>query len=72
MVGEAYLPSNAYYPWTPDYILYSGVHACWSEYSDLSFVYGFMRLIYSLGTMTTTIFSYMLWRSIGVDITWTC
>ena len=26
MVGEACLPSNAYYPRTPDYTLYSGVH----------------------------------------------
>ena len=34
MVGEACLPSNAYYPRTPDYTLYSGVHVCWSEYSD--------------------------------------
>ena len=28
MVGEACLPSNVYYPWTPDYTLYSGVHVC--------------------------------------------
>ena len=36
MVGEACLPSNAYYPrtLTPDYTLYSGVHVCWSEHSD--------------------------------------
>ena len=54
MVGEACLPSNAYYPWTPDYTLYSGVHVCWSEHSDLSFVYGFMSLDYGLGTMTAT------------------
>ena len=47
MVGEACLPSNAYYPRTPDYILYSGVHVCWSEYSDSSFVYGFMSLDYN-------------------------
>ena len=53
MVGEACLPSNAYYPRTPDYTLYSGVHVCWSEHSD-SFVYGFMSLDYGLGTMTTT------------------
>ena len=45
---------NAYYPQTPDYTLYSGVHVCWSEHSDSSFVYGFKRLIYGLGTMTTT------------------
>ena len=32
----------------------SGIHVCWSEHSDSSFVYGFMRLIYGLGTMTTT------------------
>ena len=58
MVGEACLPSNAYYPRTPDYTLYSGAHACWSEYSDSSFVYGFMSLDYGLGTITTTIFCY--------------
>ena len=52
MVGEACLPSNAYYPRTPDYTLYSGVHVCWSEDSDSSFVYGFMNLDYGLGTMT--------------------
>ena len=28
MVGEACLPSNGYYPRTPDYTLYSGVHVC--------------------------------------------
>ena len=52
--GEACLPSNAYYLWTPDYTLYSGVHVCWSEHSDSSFVYGFMSLDYGLGTMTAT------------------
>ena len=50
MVGEACLPSNAYYPRTPDYTLYSGVHVCWSEDSDSFFVYGFMSLDYDLGT----------------------
>ena len=55
MVGEACLPSNAYYPRTPDYTLYSGVHVCWSEHSDSSFVYGFMSLDYGLGTMTASI-----------------
>ena len=55
MVGEACLPSNAYYPRTPDYTLYSGVHVCWSEHSDSSFVYGFMSLDYGLGTMTATL-----------------
>ena len=54
MVGEACLPNNAYCSRTPDYTRYSGVHVCLSEYSDLSFVYGFMGLIYDLGTMTTT------------------
>ena len=54
MLGEACLPSNAYYPRTPDYTLYSGVHVCWSEPSDLSFVYGFMSLDYGFGTMITT------------------
>ena len=42
MVGEACLPSNAYYPRTPDYTLYSGVHVCWSEYSEsLLWIYEF-------------------------------
>ena len=54
MVGEACLPRNAYYPRTPDYTLYSGVHVFWSEHSDSSFVYGFMGLDYDLGTMTAT------------------
>ena len=48
MVDEACLPSNASYPLTPDYNLYSWVHVCWSEHSDLSFVYGFMSLDYGL------------------------
>ena len=52
MVGEACLPSNAYYPRTPDYTLYSGVHVCWSEHSDSSFLFGFMSLDYGFGTMT--------------------
>ena len=50
MGGEACLPSNAYYPRTPDYTLYSGVHVCWSEHSDSSF----MSLDYGLGSMTAT------------------
>ena len=54
MVGEACLPSYAYFPRTLDYTLYSGVHVCWSEHSDSSFVYGFMSLDYGLGTMTAT------------------
>ena len=54
MVGEACLPSNAYYPRTPDYTLCSGVHVYWYEHSDLSFVYGFMSLDYGFGTMTAT------------------
>ena len=54
MVGEACLPSNAYYPRTPDYTLCSGVHVCWSEHSDSSFVYGFMILNYGFVTMTAT------------------
>ena len=58
MVGEACLPSNAYYPRTPDYTLYSGVHVCWSEHSDSSFVYGFMSLDYGLGTMTATTYTW--------------
>ena len=63
MEGEACLPSNAYYPRTPDYIHCSGVHVCWSEHSDSSFVYGFMSLDYGLGTMTaitygTTIYTH--------------
>ena len=56
MVGEACLPSNAYYPRTPDYTLCSGVHVCWSEHSDSSFVYGLMILDYGFGTMTATTF----------------
>ena len=51
MVGEVSLPSNAYYPRTPDYNLYSGVHVCSSV---SSFVYGFMSLDYGLGIMTAT------------------
>ena len=54
MVGEACLLSNAYYPRTPDYNLCSGVHVCWSEHSDSSFVYGFKSLHYGFGTMTAT------------------
>ena len=60
MVGEACLPSNAYYPRTPDYTLCSGVHVCWSEHSDSSFVYGFMILNYGFGTMTATTFTLHL------------
>ena len=59
MVGEACLPSNAYYPRTPDYTLCSGVHVCWSEHSDSSFVYGFMILDYGFGTMTATAFQFL-------------
>ena len=54
MMGEACLPSNAYYPRTPDYTLCSGVHVCWSEHSDSSLVYGFMILDYGFGTITAT------------------
>ena len=54
MVGEACLPSNAYYPRKPDYTLYSGVQVCWSERSGSSFVYDCFSLDYGLGTMTTT------------------
>ena len=61
MVGEASLPSNAYYPRTPDYTLSSGVHVCWSEHS-LSFVYGFMGLDYGLGTMTILLSKMFLGR----------
>ena len=60
MVGEACLPSNAYYPRTPDYTLCSGVHVCWSEHSDSSFVYGFMILNYGFGTMTATTLKHWL------------
>ena len=52
MVGEACLPSNAYCPSV--YTLYSGVHVCWSEHSDLSFLYEFMNLDCGLGTMIAT------------------
>ena len=64
MVGEACLPSNAYYPRTPDYTLCSGVHVCWSEHSDSSFVYGFMILDYGFGTMTAT--TFLLKKKIGI------
>ena len=60
MVGEACLPSIAYYPRTPDYTLCSGVNVYWSEHSDSSFVYGFMSLDYGFGTMTATIFIEIL------------
>ena len=53
-VFSSCLPSNAYYPRTPDYTLCSGVHVCWSEHSDSSFFYGFMSLDYGFGTMTAT------------------
>ena len=45
-------------PRTPDYTLCSGVHVCWSEHSDSSFVYGFMILNYGFGTMTATTICY--------------
>ena len=54
MVGEACLPSKAYYPRSPDYTLYSAANVCWSEHSDSSFVYGFKSLDYGSGTMTET------------------
>ena len=54
IVGEACLPSNAYYPRTPDNTLYSGIHVCWSEHSDSSFVHEFMSLDYGLDTMTAS------------------
>ena len=60
IVGGACLPSNAYYPRTPDYTLYIGVHVCWSEHSDSSFVYEFMSLDYGLGTMTATTIVYKI------------
>ena len=60
MVGEACLPSNAYYSRTPDYTLCSAVHVCWSEHSDSSFVYGFMSLDYGFGTMTATTYKTIL------------
>ena len=60
MVGEARLPNNAYYPRTPDYTLYFGVHVCWFEHFDSSFVYGFMSLDYGLGTMTATTFKLFI------------
>ena len=50
MVGEAGLPSNVFHQRTTDYTLYSGVHICWSELSDSSFVYGFgLCYIYEFG-----------------------
>ena len=64
MVGEACLPSNAYDPRTPDYTLCSGVHVCWSEHSDSSFVYGFMSLDYGFGTsyIGTRIYGDLVYR----------
>ena len=59
MVGEACLPSNAYYPRTPDYILYSEVLVCWSEHFDSSFLYGFVSLDYGLGTISAITFDRM-------------
>ena len=59
MVGEACLPSNAYYPRTPDYTLYSGVHVCWSEHFDSSFVYGFKSLDYGLGIYNRNFLIYL-------------
>ena len=52
MVGEACLPSYAYYPRTPDYTLFSGVHVCWSNI----LIRAFISLDYGLGTMTATTF----------------
>ena len=46
----------------PDYTLCSGVHVCWSEHSDSSFVYGFMSLDYGFGTMTATTYEYVILR----------
>ena len=66
MVGEACLPSNAYYPRTPDYTLCSGVHVCWSEHSDSSFVYGFMIMDYGFGTMTATTLSMIYILSVMI------
>ena len=60
MVGEACLPSNAYFLITP-FIL---DHVCWSEYSDSSFVYGFISLDYGLGTMTTTNYFYFIYTRV--------
>ena len=68
MVGKAWLPSNAYYPRTPDYTLYSGVHVCRSEHSDSSFVYGFMSFDYGLGTMTATTSSNLLQHCSGLIV----
>ena len=66
MVGKTCLPSNAYYPRTPDYTLCSGAQVCWSEQSDSSFVYGFMSLDYGSGTMTTNSFKTL--ANAGRDI----
>ena len=62
----------------PDYTLCSGVHVCWSEHSDLSFVYGFMSLDYGFGTMTATTTYILLFfatitlfmLSSGVHVCW--
>ena len=59
MVGEACLPSNAYYPRTPDYTLYSGVM---SVGLNIPIRHSFMDLCldYGLGTMTTTTLSILI------------
>ena len=69
MVGEACLPSNAYFPRTPDYTLYSGVHVCWSEHSDSSFVYAVLNLDYGLGTMTAITFKVIVAKMSGKKMT---
>ena len=51
--GEVFF-LNRFYVQAQILLLLFGVHVCLSEYSDSSFVYGFMRLIYGLVTMTTT------------------
>ena len=56
MAGEACLPSNAYYPRTPDYTLYSGVHMSVGLNIQIRHSLGFTSLDYryGLGTMTAT------------------
>ena len=63
MVGEeACLPSNADFPWTPDYTLSFRVHVCPSEYSNLTVLYRFMNLLYGLGTLTTDYLHRNCWK----------
>ena len=53
MAVEVSFPNDAYITLMPDYTVSFRVHVCSSEPSDLSFVYRFKVLLYTLGTLTT-------------------